>query len=1622
MELLEKQSELRRLVDYANGAVQQRNGIITFLTRAGEVTAEGNRIQDALDKSRRRTSQVPNITKTTLSSFRTQVCSLVETEILIQEAPAVSHCLQWDFDPAVHHEQVEARIQAMLKDEKNALLRLGDAVDRSYDSYLSMSQKKQLAVEYEQCVQALHSRVLREIHTLKAHQVDMFTEGPAPAEQEFPAIPLQALDAELSDLRSKVMPATERYLKPVKAQLNEVEQDVAQLHTLVEEQIRTKEVLSKRATWEEVCTAGLKQLKDMYNTLRQAKVEDTTILDQVQKEKDTFSQLTWIEIQAKYKHFVSSVPSSLTFPLSYETAMDSVERLQKRVDKLLASRRKELHVLQQQKEEEDQVNRLLEEAEGLCEAIERFLQDDARWKPGVAAEEGLETRLRNQCAQYEAQIQQWWTSCAHAAHARLDQAASKLKNLLVYANQVVGQRCLVETFQVRVPELEQAADRIREDIMHFQGDSSRQSLQHFKAQVKEVQTTVVRKIPYPVRKDVDSMQRIDDASDNEMIRNTVVARQSYLNELASSLAKLLDSKEKLTRCQVQLQLYKDHAQACQLWIDERNATLAEYHTTLIEPRDITGDLALLQQAVSSAAGITRSMQSKNAVYPVLETLFEQCVVAFDATEDNDDTLSEEFDAISDRQHQLNDDWEQLKRASRDTERALRSLLRPAEIHHRTQKLLATLQALQHEIEQADIGRLKDTQISEWQKKLDHIEATDYKRLSQQQTDAAQLDAVNDTLGQARTSLAALYDAVNLNRLRKTYLDQAEPLLGRIHDLDAGLQSTYREHADVRSDRVARVRQALLTSNKELQPRINECKETYEDTCAYQTFIATHGISDTAETHLQVEEAWMNLQTHQKDVIRLARQLNQWTERFELVKEQRDQIQQIRRSIETRRSLSMLHSQLKTITETLEEERKVVSDLGDSQCAQDFLGQCKELLRACQTTQASLAKVQGEVERAERMSALEAQVQKQCHVCEEQLAFMQQQAMSHPSIAEKKVSSIQTVIQAYGEALVSVRQMYQHIKDEMEEIAETASEQGLPTTVKRPLEKLMVELLASLQREEQYMAILKTVCRLAEREADVMAHLSEFKGTVARFSRSARIARTRGSLLPDLNEFDRRYKSMESSVEDFDRTVAQNKTAAAALDETRRSQSILRAVERRDDAIQREWARIRASAEETRVKLQETQMRQHASAKLSEVLRYVNELRHRVDTLSLKSSISMEQQELKDIQTEMQDVLVKKLRDIDALLSTSLDKDGRLKRQRQDLATSVSELERQTASRQAQAEMEGNITLFIGIMDKMDSEITQLAQLIDKCAPHHARIQQQRFSKADLQNLLRTLVQGYKEREPKMANLVETAKAEARKQFVDNVVDRLDETISRWHKAQADARRRERELQTCIGQLDHEFFTKLAMAKKKSSSDRQKNQQQPQQQQQQQQQMPRRSSTPQRRRRSVPRRASGALTPTMPYVADPKNELDVRLAQIVNESPYQIRVRSVPDQVGKYWFGDRLVFCRILPSKMVMVRVGGGWIELAQFLKGMEACSIYLKRQMTILGVPRAKLSFFFLFSKKKKKKSLGQETAPNGLLRSSSPASSVGSHGRSRGNSVLSASSSSSTATGKSGAAVERRL
>ncbi|KZT74562.1 hypothetical protein DAEQUDRAFT_720743 [Daedalea quercina L-15889] len=111
--------------------------------------------------------------------------------------------------------------------------------------------------------------------------------------------------------------------------------------------------------------------------------------------------------------------------------------------------------------------------------------------------------------------------------------------------------------------------------------------------------------------------------------------------------------------------------------------------------------------------------------------------------------------------------------------------------------------------------------------------------------------------------------------------------------------------------------------------------------------------------------------------------------------------------------------------------------------------------------------------------------------------------------------------------------------------------------------------------------------------------------------------------------------------------------------------------------------------------------------------------------------------------------------------------------------------------------------------------------------------------------------------------------------------------------------------------------------------------------------------------SIPRsppRSKGTAIVRKPYIANPKNKLDVAVGEVVNRLPVNINIELVSDtwkdQSGKYWIGDqdpKLCFCRILRSQTVMVRVGGGWSELSKFIKDHFADAFRILPESPRLG-------------------------------------------------------------------------
>ncbi|CAE6424512.1 unnamed protein product [Rhizoctonia solani] len=103
----------------------------------------------------------------------------------------------------------------------------------------------------------------------------------------------------------------------------------------------------------------------------------------------------------------------------------------------------------------------------------------------------------------------------------------------------------------------------------------------------------------------------------------------------------------------------------------------------------------------------------------------------------------------------------------------------------------------------------------------------------------------------------------------------------------------------------------------------------------------------------------------------------------------------------------------------------------------------------------------------------------------------------------------------------------------------------------------------------------------------------------------------------------------------------------------------------------------------------------------------------------------------------------------------------------------------------------------------------------------------------------------------------------------------------------------------------------------------------------------------------------APKPRRTYVPNPTNKLDVAVGAVVNQLPVDIGIEASEDnwkdKSGKYWIGDddpKLCYCRILRSETVMVRVGGGWVELSKFIKDHFA-DLFRLIPATVTSPPQA---------------------------------------------------------------------
>ncbi|RCI03400.1 hypothetical protein CU098_000364, partial [Rhizopus stolonifer] len=369
-------------------------------------------------------------------------------------------------------------------------------------------------------------------------------------------------------------------------------------------------------------------------------------------------------------------------------------------------------------------------------------------------------------------------------------------------------------------------------------------------------------------------------------------------------------------------------------------------------------------------------------------------------------------------------------------------------------------------------------------------------------------------------------------------------------------------------------------------------------------------------------------------------------------------------------------------------------------------------------------------------------------------------------------------------------------------------------------------------------------------------------------------------------------------------------------------------------------------------------------------------------------IEIIQVNLKALEFEMKPQIKQELKELNAIMA-SHDMDLTFKQQHKQVKESVQSLMDLLNKTHVTLKKSLSIGKYLAMVDDLEILQSSLEEAVSQSAPHHTLIASSTtFSRTDLQAKLIELDARFKYYERKIVRSMGTAKDQIRevtrlspkggvhvnehfkqmehkwerikKQFktrkielsrtIDTAADSNKDQQSRIRKSSLPTRKassllRERADVSLLRQQHQRLSPTMSSTSSTSSSTRTTSSSRislvPQGANRSrylapptiQQHQPSKSATSLKSRTSS--QPQQPKPPLNSYVADPDNDLDMEIGRIVNETPYRVKVKMVPGEVGRYWFGDanpKLAYCRVLKSKMVMVRVGGGWTELSQFLR------------------------------------------------------------------------------------------
>ncbi|CAO3675086.1 unnamed protein product [Rhizopus microsporus] len=1217
--------------------------------------------------------------------------------------------------------------------------------------------------------------------------------------------------------------------------------------------------------------------------------------------------------------------------------------------------------------------------------IESFIKDYARWKSEQVDEKESSKRLDELQSTFALHVKtiqhlldeftelKLLTEATNKRKSSLESSKDHMQGLQGFMHEVLRQTEMIRACLARIQELENRAESLKARFLAADGirEGFETAFETYRSDVHQLNRTIPHPLP---RSDKD------DVAYNTSVSDMIQARYVRLEELASLLQSILESKEKLSRRRAAEASYLAEATTVKEWIQSKWMAIDQVAENVDE--DLQGSV-----------GAVSAIQSTVLAYSSSILALQASLVKYMALMEEDDDTLQTMQADMDAQYR------KLCEHVQTVKDDLSEQLRRAEWTRLVSAFNTACAELTQEMTTLQVENITESVTLDWQERVKALEMKQLEPIKARTLNDDDMNQVLKTLNDLKEFMQCRIHEANNYRWKQKYLADA-------HDLESWLKETkeavteFRENQGSVQEKADPIKEIKEVYNK-ICESIEDRKDKYEELRSFHKFLQLNGLTEMDERQQSLEDEWKQLQGDVVQANQLIEQVGQWIALFDKLDAAKGTLKATVKALEAFDENTVLEE----LPELFEHEEKQLSDLLSNLDTLLSVAQslhCQAPVEARQTRsnmnafEEQQSKLCQEVDEAQRLLADKlklAQRQVSLNICQTMISAVSQNVHKQIELWEKDLEAIRQVIdttnkleQMYidkrGSTLETKRAEYGNqevqiirpallqlkndhsvdIKPMEDELAAAFDKLDMAIKAETGVQEMIRKLLGQIKSSKDIFTWI-TQCHQAIEQTDphdenaeesmkaLDEKMADFKPVMTSFKKMVesindmplpeiRVQGVWTDLVAAANENAKAVKEKWNTLEqarnemadDIQRTVRsitmlrKIKHVIMLLADTREYLDNIKVPQLDEDTVSNSDIKIVVESEE-----------RNGADKLSHMLR--------------QAEVEGYLKGLSTIEKDTKDQIEQEMIELEKMTSQCQEGDS-FKHQYQETKDAIARLTDSIEEKKAELHKALELGQLLTTTDDLEILLSSLEEAIGKAVPHHVTLMGHGLGRADLQAKLIELDARFKYYESNIVKSFKMAKEHpiSTQETKDVVENYLNDLEKRWNLLKKQYKTRKIELSRTID--SKELY------------------------QQQQQARIRKSSLPTRKASSLLRAAdrvsptpstsssssSGSLRlsvigrhqpsksathvkprpstrhakpPLNSYVADPENDLDMEIGRIVNNAPYRVKVKMVPGEVGRYWFGDvnpKMAYCRVLKSKMVMVRVGGGWTELSQFLR------------------------------------------------------------------------------------------